>query len=121
MISLQLHALSCCLKALCTAESAQGVEACRLSCGGHGYMNCSNFPTLYGNTTAACTYEGENTVLLLQTARYLMKAWQQAVQGKDMPPTVAYLKHAVSGRSGLQYLENSTASIVSVFQQMAAR
>jgi len=49
-----------------------------------------------------------------------MKAWQQAVQGKDMPPTVAYLKHAVSRRSGPQYWENSTASIVSAFQQMAA-
>lgn len=116
----ELHALSCCLKAVGTAESAQGVEACRLSCGGHGYMTCSNFPTLYGLTTAACTYEGENTVMLLQTARYLMKAWQQAVQGKDMPPTVAYLKDAVSGRSGPQHWENSTASIVSAFQQMAA-
>jgi acyl-CoA oxidase len=82
-------------------------------------MTCSNFPTLYGNTTAACTYEGENTVMLLQTARYLMKAWQQAVQGKDIPPTVAYLKNAVSRRSGPQSLETSTASIVSTFQQMA--
>jgi acyl-CoA oxidase len=59
-------------------------------------------------------------VMLLQTARYLMKAWQQTVQGKDMPPTVAYLKLAVSGRPGAQYWENSAASIVSALQQMAA-
>lgn len=33
-------------------------------------MNSSSFPGTYGTVTAASTYEGENTVLLLQTARY---------------------------------------------------
>jgi acyl-CoA oxidase len=80
-------------------------------------MTCSNLPTLYGQATAACTYEGENTVLLLQTARYLMKAWQQAVQGKVVPPTVAYLKHAVSAGDSPHHWENS---FISAFQQMAA-
>jgi hypothetical protein len=32
-------------------------------------MNSSNFPNTYGMVTAAETYEGENTVLYLQTAR----------------------------------------------------
>jgi acyl-CoA oxidase len=83
-------------------------------------MTCSNLPALYGLITAACTYEGENTVLLLQTARYLMKAWQQAVGGMAMTPTVAYLKQAVSGSSGPWYWENTTACIVNAFQQVAA-
>ncbi|XP_023725551.1 probable peroxisomal acyl-coenzyme A oxidase 1 isoform X2 [Cryptotermes secundus] len=117
----ELHALSCCLKAVCTTEAAQGAETCRLACGGHGYMMCSNLPSLYGLITAACTYEGENTVLLLQTARYLMKAWQQAVGGMAMTPTVAYLKQAVSGSNGTPCWEGSTACIVSAFQQVAAR
>lgn len=116
----QLHALSCCMKAVCTADAAQAVETCRLSCGGHGYMTCSSMPSIYGLVTAASTYEGENTVMLLQTARYLMKAWQQAVGGMAMPPTVAYLKDAVSGRSGPQHWENSTACIIRAFQQVAA-
>lgn len=65
----ELHALSCCLKAVCTADAAKGVEVLRMACGGHGYMECSNLPNTYGMVTAACTYEGENTVMLLQTAR----------------------------------------------------
>lgn len=68
----QLHALACCLKAVSTADAAECVERCRLACGGHGYMLSSNLPLMYGLVTAACTYEGENTVLLLQTARCLL-------------------------------------------------
>ena len=46
-----------------------GIEACRLACGGHGYSLASGIPKIYATCTPACTYEGENTVLLLQTAR----------------------------------------------------
>lgn len=66
---IQLHALSCCLKAVYTNDGANAIEQLRLACGGHGYMDSSNLPTTYGWATAACTYDGENTVLLLQTAR----------------------------------------------------
>lgn len=65
----ELHAIACCLKAITTGDAATGVEVCRMACGGHGYMTCANFYGTYGMVTAACTYEGENTVLLLQTAR----------------------------------------------------
>ncbi|GBP29032.1 Probable peroxisomal acyl-coenzyme A oxidase 1 [Eumeta japonica] len=64
----ELHALACCLKAISTADAAACIEKCRLACGGHGYMSSSNLPLLYGLITATCTYEGDNTVLLLQTA-----------------------------------------------------
>lgn len=64
-----MHGLACCLKAVSTADAAVAVTKCRLACGGHGYMNSSNFPNMYSLTTATETYEGENTVLLLQTAR----------------------------------------------------
>ncbi|XP_046383473.1 probable peroxisomal acyl-coenzyme A oxidase 1 [Ischnura elegans] len=88
----ELHAMSCCMKAVCSADASWGVEILRLSCGGHGYMTSSNLPSTYGLVTAACTYEGENTVLLLQTARYLMKAYHQASSGQEMTSTVAYLR-----------------------------
>lgn len=61
--------MACCLKAVGTSDAAIGVTTCRLACGGHGFMNSSSLPNIYAMTTATETYEGENTVLLLQTAR----------------------------------------------------
>ena len=40
-----------------------------MACGGHGYSQASGFPHLYVSFVAANTYEGENTVMFLQTAR----------------------------------------------------
>ncbi|XP_054268638.1 probable peroxisomal acyl-coenzyme A oxidase 1 isoform X2 [Macrosteles quadrilineatus] len=112
----ELHAIACCLKAVCTSDAAQAIEVCRRACGGHGYMTCSNFPASYGHTTAAETYEGENTVLLLQTARYLIKAWHQVGSGEMMPPTVKYLlKKPTSKR-----WENKMACFIKAYQQVAA-
>ena len=48
----------------------QGTELCRRACGGHGYSKLSGLPSLVTRVTASCTYEGENTVLYLQMARY---------------------------------------------------
>ncbi|XP_067010660.2 acyl-coenzyme A oxidase 1 [Anabrus simplex] len=115
----ELHAISCCLKAVSTADAASGVETCRLACGGHGYMTCSNLPATYGLVTAACTYEGENTVLLLQTARFLMKAWQQAVTGQQMTPTVSYLQ-TESLYKQTQKWEASLSGIVRAYKEVAA-
>lgn len=112
----ELHALACCLKAVCTADSAAGVETLRQSCGGHGYMEASNMPSTYGMVTAACTYEGENTVLLLQTARYLMKSWDQQRQGVKMVPTVAYLERI----SSTQW-DSSMVGIISALQTVSAK
>lgn len=95
----ELHALACCLKAVCTSDGATGIEQLRMACGGHGYMECSNLPSTYGMVTAACTYEGENTVMLLQTARYLMKSWDWALQGKSLVPTLSYLSKFVTTRA----------------------
>lgn len=78
------------MKAVSTADAAQAVEVLRLACGGHGYMTSSNLPATYGLVTAMCTYEGENTVLLLQTARFLVKMWQNKDNLQNLP-TVKYL------------------------------
>lgn len=88
----ELHAIACCLKATASADAATGIEQLRLSCGGHGYMTSSNLPTTYGLVTAMCTYEGENTVLLLQTGRYLSKSRQSVRAGTPATPTLRYLE-----------------------------
>jgi len=87
----ELHSLSCALKVTCSMDSASGVEKLRLACGGHGFLTSSNMSSIYVSATAACTYEGENTVLLLQIGRFLMKTWRAALTGAPLPPTVRYL------------------------------
>lgn len=77
---MQLHAISSGLKAFCSEMAAKGIETCRLACGGHGFLLISGLPRLYATTVAACTYEGENTVMYLQAARYLLKCLAQPHQ-----------------------------------------
>ncbi|XP_053957915.1 probable peroxisomal acyl-coenzyme A oxidase 1 [Anastrepha ludens] len=96
----ELHALSCCLKAVCSSEAEEGVEILRKSCGGHGYLSSSNFPQIYGVVTATCTYEGENTVLLLQTARFLIKQYVDGLKRKVLPSSVTYLRNAARPKWG---------------------
>ncbi|KAF5294484.1 hypothetical protein FQR65_LT01610 [Abscondita terminalis] len=112
----EMHALACCLKVVSTSDATMGVETCRMACGGHGYMMNSNLPTTYGLVTAMCTYEGENTVLLLQTARFLMKAWQNKMEGQRLTPTVKYLETAKE-----PIYERSVRWIIAVFEYVAAR
>ncbi|XP_013188653.1 probable peroxisomal acyl-coenzyme A oxidase 1 [Amyelois transitella] len=113
----ELHALACCLKAISTSDTASYVESCRLACGGHGYMKSSSLPVTYGLVTAACTYEGENTVLLLQTARFLVKSWQ-TMNTQELTPTVAYFK---SAQTNTNKWENSVEGIINGLEIVAMR
>ncbi|KAJ8363566.1 hypothetical protein SKAU_G00123970 [Synaphobranchus kaupii] len=80
----ELHALSAGLKAFTTWAASAGIEVCRMACGGHGYSRSSCLPDIYVTFTPACTYEGENTVMMLQTARYLVKSYTQASAGQQL-------------------------------------
>lgn len=114
-----MHAMSCCLKAVTTADTALAMETCRLACGGHGYMASSNFSISYGMVTAASTYEGENSVLLLQTSRYLMKAWHAAVSGLELTPTVSYLSLVLRLKN--PRWDRSISGIIEAFQYSAGK
>lgn len=114
-----LHAISCCLKAVCTNETTQAVQVCRLSCGGHGFLVSSGFSDIFKFVTAAQTYEGENTVLLLQTARYLVKSWSQALKGEPLPPSVDYLKNYLNA-SQREPWNGSLQGILTAFEAATA-
>ncbi|XP_014439909.1 peroxisomal acyl-coenzyme A oxidase 2 isoform X2 [Tupaia chinensis] len=93
----ELHALSSGMKAMVSDFCIQGAELCRRACGGHGYSKLSGLPSLVTRVTASCTYEGENTVLYLQMARFLVKSYRQAqlspgsASQKPLPQSVMYL------------------------------
>uniref|UniRef100_A0A7E4VAT1 Acyl-coenzyme A oxidase n=1 Tax=Panagrellus redivivus TaxID=6233 RepID=A0A7E4VAT1_PANRE len=69
----ELHAVTSGLKSLVTHHVCLGIEQSRMACGGHGYSAASGLPQLYGIVVGGCTYEGENMVMLLQCARFLVK------------------------------------------------
>ncbi|NXK49734.1 ACOX2 oxidase, partial [Chauna torquata] len=87
----ELHAFSSGFKAMVSQHCIAGVEICLRACGGHGYSLLSGLPSLYTKIFASCIYEGENTILLLQTARFLIKCFTAASAGRPIPPSVTYL------------------------------
>jgi len=66
------HALVSLYKVYVSHFTVQGLEECRRSCGGHGYMMLSGLPSLYMNHLPTVTYDGDNNILALQAARYLI-------------------------------------------------
>lgn len=83
-------------------------------------MSSSGFNDIYGMVTAAQTYEGENTVLFLQTARYLIKAWVQALNGEPLTPTVSYLKNYVKKGGKRESWDGSVNGILRALQCTAS-
>ncbi|ALC48857.1 CG5009 [Drosophila busckii] len=115
----ELHALSCCLKSVCTADSAEGIDMLRKCCGGHGYLASSNFDSIMGLANAAYTYEGEHTVLLLQTARFLLHNYEDALKRRVMPASITYLRLPVRHSWGNNLMENAVRALeISAVEQL---
>lgn len=72
----KIHSLTAGLKANSFDYGRQFSQSNRLCCGGHGYSLASGIPQVIQELDAGSTYEGDNVVLLLQTARYLLKCAQ---------------------------------------------
>uniref|UniRef100_A0A8D2EDF4 Acyl-coenzyme A oxidase n=1 Tax=Theropithecus gelada TaxID=9565 RepID=A0A8D2EDF4_THEGE len=125
----ELHALTAGLKAFTSWTANTGIEACRMACGGHGYSHCSGLPNIYVNFTPSCTFEGENTVMMLQTARFLMKSYDQVHSGKLVCGMVSYLNDLPSQRIQPQQVAvwptmvdiNSPESLTEAYKLRAAR
>ncbi|XP_070792936.1 peroxisomal acyl-coenzyme A oxidase 2 isoform X1 [Pituophis catenifer annectens] len=98
----ELHALAAGIKVITTDYCTAGVEVCRRACGGHGYSLLSGLPSIYTKVVPSCTYEGENTVLLLQTARFLIKCYGMAQMGQPLPSSVAYFSSVNFGKCQAQ-------------------
>jgi acyl-CoA oxidase len=86
-----LHATSSGLKALVTQSVADGIEAARKMCGGHGYLLSSGLPEASFNYLALPTLEGTQQVLEPQTARHMLRSLEAGRSGKRLGLGVAYL------------------------------
>lgn len=89
----ELHSILSGCKSFFTWETLLGIEVCRQACGGHGYSEYSGIPLAFSAFSPHVTLEGDNTIMALQTARYLMKAAQKALKGGKLLGSVEYLKH----------------------------
>ncbi|MED6138994.1 acyl-coenzyme A oxidase, variant 2 [Stylosanthes scabra] len=121
----EAHACTAGLKSLTTSVTADGIEECRKLCGGHGYLNSSGLPELFAVYVPACTYEGDNYVLLLQVARHLMKTVSQLGSGNKPSGTTAYLgqvKQLLQYRSDVQKAEDwlEPNAVLKAFEARAA-
>ncbi|PIO56288.1 hypothetical protein TELCIR_22313, partial [Teladorsagia circumcincta] len=100
-----------------------GIEQCRLACGGHGYSLASAFPEIYAYSVGGCTYEGENIVMLLQVARFLMKAAEEVHTGNARLATIcAYLAKSDTAHSNFKTWQMySDSDIVRDFEHVARK
>ena len=85
------HSSSAGLKAFCTWATLQTIETCRQSLGGHGYSSYAGLATLGQDFAVHCTWEGDNTILALQSGRSLISAYLETKEGKKQGPALAYL------------------------------
>ena len=56
-----------------TWDTLNGMEECRQACGGHGFLDSAGISPMLLEYSARCTYEGDNNVMILQSAKGLLK------------------------------------------------
>ncbi|ORY03519.1 acyl-CoA oxidase [Basidiobolus meristosporus CBS 931.73] len=90
----ETHATTAGLKAFCTWNCLSAIEQCRQACGGHGYSGYTGLASMYSDFAIQCTWEGDNTILTLQTGRSLITAYLDIKRGKNVSKGFSYLKNA---------------------------
>jgi len=76
-----IHASTSALKSFCTTITADGMEDCRKSCGGHGFLHCSGLPEIVCSYLQSPTVEGDNQMLPQQVFKVLLKLYHTAEHG----------------------------------------
>eukprot|EP01121_Diplochlamys_sp_Union-15-3_P014609 TRINITY_DN4675_c0_g1_i1.p1 TRINITY_DN4675_c0_g1~~TRINITY_DN4675_c0_g1_i1.p1 ORF type:complete len:721 (+),score=132.72 TRINITY_DN4675_c0_g1_i1:28-2163(+) len=87
-----VHSTSAGLKAFFTWWCIDSIELARQCCGGHGYSAYSAFPSSHADYAVNCTWEGDNTVLAQQTARFLIKSLHKVKSGERLDGFAKYIE-----------------------------
>jgi acyl-CoA oxidase len=89
------HILLSAGKSFWTTTATHGIRECMYACGGHGY-HAAGIHGLYSKTSANTIIEGENSVLYLQVAKFLLKNYQWLMQGKEKKITGSSAKYLLN-------------------------
>jgi acyl-CoA oxidase len=108
----EIHATAAGLKAVATWYANDAIEHCRQCLGGNGYSAYSELPAHRADWAVMCTWEGDNTVMMKQCARFLVKQHRKRAGSID-----------AAGRRAmaLDFDPRSSAAQVAALQHVANR
>lgn len=78
----EMHAISAAVKSRFSWSTLKAAQECRSILGGHGYSVFARIPSIVDDIDVNVTWEGDNTMLLQQTSKYLMKVIPSKIQTK---------------------------------------
>ncbi len=94
----EIEGLAAGLKAVSTWNTTKTLQTAREACGGQGYLTLNRLPRLKADTDVFTTFEGDNTVLMLQVAKGLLSDFKQEFEDMNFFGMVRYLGGEVRGR-----------------------
>ncbi|PEN14110.1 acyl-CoA oxidase [Longibacter salinarum] len=86
------------LKAYATRHTTDTLQEAREACGGQGYLHENRISTLMADTDVFTTFEGDNTVLLLQVAKGLLSDFQREFRDLNILGMVRFVAKDVLER-----------------------
>lgn len=89
----EMHVLTSTLKAVSTVLMADGMEQCRKSLGGHGFLNAAGVGPQCLNALPQATYEGDFVVLSIQVGTAIFKACWRVLRKKGKDPNTPSLDY----------------------------
>ncbi|OBA19720.1 acyl-CoA oxidase [Metschnikowia bicuspidata var. bicuspidata NRRL YB-4993] len=82
-------------KSTATWLTADCIDQCRQSCGGHGYSAYNGFGKAYNDWVVQCTWEGDNSVLAMSVGKPIIRAVMAVLDlGKKQKSSLAFLNDA---------------------------
>jgi acyl-CoA oxidase len=87
----ELESFAAAMKATASWHATQTIQHCRECCGGAGYMSVNRFAALKADTDIFTTFEGDNTVLMLLSARGLLTNFSEEFGGLNPAEMVTFV------------------------------
>uniref|UniRef100_A0A7S1RMW9 Acyl-coenzyme A oxidase n=1 Tax=Alexandrium catenella TaxID=2925 RepID=A0A7S1RMW9_ALECA len=117
----ELHASCAGLKVWATLYAHEAMEDMRRSCGGQGFLRSSGLGDLVTSFGVAVTGEGEQVILSMQAARFVLKAVREVRAGRPPVSTAAYLLAGRAPPPDPRRLAGQPAALVELLGHRARR